>query len=85
MQGERRSPGTHLEQRQRSADVHFVIINRNLTALADRLERREVDDGVDAARAILGILGENIVDRFGIPEVDGVIDGLRGVFTTKRQ
>jgi hypothetical protein len=51
---------THLQKSNRPANVHFVVLERDLSAFADRLEGSEVDDRPDTTLA--GVLGEDFID-----------------------
>lgn len=68
---------THLHERDRTPDVHAVVRQRDLSALANGLERGEVDDSPDTPLG--GELVEHLVDRGGFAEVDLTEEGLRGV------
>lgn len=50
----------HVEQVNRGRDVVLVVLDRDLAALADRLERRDVDDAPYAALGL--VLVEDLLD-----------------------
>lgn len=73
----KRGLSTHIQKSHTTSHIHLIILQRHLPTLSDRLQRRQMHYSPNTPLA--GVLFKDRIDRFGIPEVGLMEDGLRRV------